>query len=78
MPTVTAIPGQMPNREFPHAQPSYATLLAPLPPMNDLAPRPTLLEELDHRQDDVLQQLDDLNAQVESLIREFTGARPSE
>ena len=35
--------------------------------------QPTLLDELDARQDDVLDQLDDLNHRIESLLREFTG-----
>lgn len=41
--------------------------------MSDPLNHRTLLEELDHRQDLVLSQLDELNARVELLIREFTG-----
>ena len=33
---------------------------------------PTLLDELDARQNDVLNQLDDLNGRVERLLREFS------
>jgi hypothetical protein len=40
--------------------------------MNAPHNRPTLLEELDQRQDEVLQQLDELNSQVEALIGQFT------
>jgi hypothetical protein len=39
--------------------------------MNDPRNRPTLLEELDRRQEEVLQQLDELNWQVEALIGQF-------
>ena len=41
--------------------------------MSDPLNHRTLLEELDHRQDVVLSQLEELNARVEVLIREFTG-----
>ncbi len=36
---------------------------------NHSSPR-TLLEEIDQRQNDVIQQLDDLNVRVEALINE--------
>lgn len=37
---------------------------------------PSLLEELDARQDDVLQQLDDLNQRVEALLRAHGAKMP--
>jgi hypothetical protein len=42
--------------------------------MTDSSARPSLLEELDARQNDVLQQLDDLNLRIERLLHEH-GAR---
>ncbi|MBW3598125.1 MAG: hypothetical protein KY475_12735 [Planctomycetes bacterium] len=36
---------------------------------------PTLLDELELRQDDVLEQLDDLERRVEVLLNEFVSAR---
>ncbi len=39
----------------------------------DLQPRPTLLDELDARQNDVLDQLDELNRRIELLLAEFSG-----
>jgi hypothetical protein len=36
---------------------------------------PTLLEDLELRQNDVLDQLDDLERRVESLLNEFLTAR---
>ena len=44
--------------------------------MIDSASRPTLLEELDQRQDEVLRQLDQLNDQVEALICQYGTTRP--
>ena len=38
----------------------------------------TLLDELDARQDEVLDQLDELNGQIEILLSEFGAARPGE
>lgn len=40
------------------------------------APAPTLLEELDARQDDVLQQLDELNRRLEALLRAHGAKMP--
>ena len=40
--------------------------------MIDLPNRPNLLKELDARQDDVLEQLERLNARVQALIGQFT------
>jgi hypothetical protein len=42
--------------------------------MTDSPHRPSLLEELDARQDEVLQQLDELNRRIEQLLQEH-GAR---
>lgn len=38
---------------------------------------PTLLDELDARQNDVLNQLDELNGRVERLLREFSQPSPT-
>lgn len=46
--------------------------------MPDPAGQPTLLEELDERQDEVLTQLDDLNARIEKLLEEYTQVRSQE
>lgn len=46
--------------------------------MTDPEARPSLLEDLDRRQDEVLQQLDELNARTEALIREFTSGRTTD
>ena len=35
------------------------------------APRPALIEDLDGRQDDVIQRLDELNEKVEALLRNW-------
>jgi phage baseplate assembly protein W len=42
--------------------------------MTSTSPAPTLLEELDARQNEVLRQLDDLNQRIEDLLRQH-GAR---
>ena len=39
--------------------------------MSEKPDQPTLLEELDARQNDVLQELEQLNARIEALIQEF-------
>jgi hypothetical protein len=36
--------------------------------MTDIAPRQTLLEELDHRQNELLDELDRLNQQIEQVL----------
>lgn len=42
--------------------------------MPDLTPSSlTLLDELDARQNDVLDQLDELNRRIEQLLAEFSG-----
>ena len=46
--------------------------------MIDLPNRPSLLEELDARQDQVLEQLEQLNARVEALIGQFTASRTAD
>ena len=44
------------------------------PAMPDLTPSSlTLLDELDARQNDVLDQLDELNRRIEQLLAEFSG-----
>ena len=40
-------------------------------------PRQTLLEELDSRQDQVLAELEALNARLEQVLKEFTVVRPA-
>ena len=45
--------------------------------MSSEAPRLTLLAELDSRQDDVLAQLEALNARIEHVLQEFTTLRPA-
>ena len=40
--------------------------------------KPTLLDELDARQDEVLAQLDELNTRIETLIGQWTQARKSD
>jgi len=45
---------------------------------DDPAPQLTLLEELDARQDEALQMLDELNVQVERLIADYMRVRASE
>lgn len=45
--------------------------------MNDQHPPGSLLEELDQRQNEVLQQLDDLDRRLESLLRDCMSRRPS-
>lgn len=42
--------------------------------MTSTSPAPTLLEELDARQNEVLRQLDGLNQRIEDLLRQH-GAR---
>lgn len=37
---------------------------------------PTLLDELDSRQDELLSQLDELNRRIEDVLRDFTAAMP--
>lgn len=44
----------------------------------DDAPQLSLLDELDARQNEALEQLDDLNQQVERLIADFMRVRESE
>jgi hypothetical protein len=39
----------------------------------DIACQQSLLDEIDQRQDELLDQLDQLNARVEQLLREYTG-----
>lgn len=39
--------------------------------MSELANQHSLVDELDTRQNEVLLQLDDLNAQIESLLSEY-------
>ena len=44
--------------------------------MNDeLKPAPTLLAELESRQDDVLEQLDHLNQRIEQVLAEWSPRR---
>jgi hypothetical protein len=43
---------------------------------NDIPGR-SLLEELDSRQDELLDELERLNARIEQTIAEATGARPA-
>jgi hypothetical protein len=43
--------------------------------MTDPHSQRTLLEELDARQDEVLDQLDELNLRVESVLKEWLGGR---
>jgi regulator of replication initiation timing len=43
--------------------------------MPETATSPTLLDELDERQDEVLAQLDQLNARIEKLLEEYTHTR---
>lgn len=43
--------------------------------MSDHAARRSLLQELDARQDEVLQQLEDLNSRVESLLKDVLADR---
>ena len=38
----------------------------------------TMLEEIDGRQDDVLMQLDQLNARIESLLKEIMATRETD
>lgn len=38
-------------------------------------PHPTLLEELDLRQDEVLHQLEELERRIEALLTEYTQSR---
>ncbi len=47
------------------------------PPMNDQHPPGSLLDELDQRQNEVLQQLDDLDRRLESLLRDCMSRRPT-
>lgn len=42
--------------------------------MSELANQHSLVDELDTRQNEVLLQLDDLNAQIESLLSEYLVA----
>ncbi len=45
--------------------------------MNDQHPPGSLLDELDQRQNEVLQQLDDLDRRLESLLRDCLSRRPT-
>ena len=50
----------------------------PPPAMNDeLKPAPTLLAELESRQDDLLEQLDQLNQRIEQLLADWSPRRES-
>jgi hypothetical protein len=44
--------------------------------MENSPPAISLLEELDRRQDDVLAQLDELDARLTQLLGEYSGGRP--
>jgi hypothetical protein len=44
--------------------------------MSTDAPRQTLLEELDARQDEVLAELETLSRRIEQVLKEFTVVRP--
>jgi hypothetical protein len=46
--------------------------------MSDKVTEPTLLEELDRRQNQVLDELESLNLRIESLLDEYLGQRKSE
>ena len=46
--------------------------------MSDSPKQSSLLEELDQRQDEVLAQLDELNAEIESLLGDFQRAYKAE
>lgn len=46
--------------------------------MADLQEQRTLLEEIDERQNDVLSQLDQLNARIELLLKEIMASRAAE
>ena len=48
------------------------------PPMPDLERKSSLLEELEQRQDDVIAQLDQLNARIENLLNECLQTRKPE
>jgi len=47
-------------------------------PMPDLERKSSLLEELEQRQDDVIAQLDQLNARIENLLNECLQTRNPE
>jgi hypothetical protein len=44
--------------------------------MDQLPRRVDLLQELETRQDEVLRQLDELNARLEKLLAEYTPQKP--
>jgi hypothetical protein len=46
--------------------------------MSELQNQSSLLEELDQRQDEVLAQLDQLNAEIEGLLGDFLRASKAE
>jgi hypothetical protein len=43
--------------------------------MPEASPRQTLLDELDARQDELLVQLEQLNARIEQALAQFAGPR---
>jgi len=43
--------------------------------MSNEAPGPSLLAELDSRQDELLDELDALNGRIEGVIKEWSGLR---
>ena len=48
------------------------------PSMSSPPKQSSLLDELDQRQNDVLLQLDELNAQVEQLLNDYTSSRQTD
>jgi hypothetical protein len=46
--------------------------------MSDVPSRQSLLDELDARQDELLVQLDELNAKIEQVLAQFAGPREEE
>ena len=57
----------------PPSRPTYRR-----PPMPDFERKSSLLEELEQRQDDVIAQLDQLNARIENLLNECLQTRKPE
>lgn len=47
-----------------------------MPCMDQQPPPASLLEELDRRQDEVLSQLDELEARIAQLLAEYAPAKP--
>ena len=58
---------------FPHGRPPEPTLL-----MSATQPQISLPDELDARQNDVLRQIDELSAQVESVLNQWLTTREAE